>query len=89
MFVDFVFYYGAYVRNFEIGVKSVIRHVPRCVSDGSKYFRLTSLHNYHVGLASTSPELDAVCPAINVKITVLYCMKPNYTASHHRGPLSQ
>jgi hypothetical protein len=26
MFVDFVFYYGAYVRNFEIGVKSVIRH---------------------------------------------------------------
>jgi hypothetical protein len=56
MFVDFVFYYGAYVWNFEIGVKSVIRHIPRCVRDGSKYFRLTSLHNYHVGLASTSPE---------------------------------
>jgi hypothetical protein len=62
MFVDFVFYYGPYVWNFEIGVKSVIRHVPRCVSDGFKYFRLTSLHNYHVGLASTSPEFDAVCP---------------------------
>jgi hypothetical protein len=38
MFIDFVFYYGAYIWNFEIGVKGVIRHVPRCVSNGSKYF---------------------------------------------------
>jgi hypothetical protein len=58
MFVDFVFYYGAYIWNFEIGVKSVIR----CVSNGSKCFGLTSLHDYYVGLASTSPEFHAVCP---------------------------
>jgi hypothetical protein len=43
-------------------VKSVNRHVRRCVGDGSKYFGLTSLHNYHVGLGSTSLEFDAVCP---------------------------
>jgi hypothetical protein len=45
MFIDFVFYYGAYIWNFEIGVKSVIRPLPRCVSNGSKYFGLTSLHD--------------------------------------------
>jgi hypothetical protein len=62
MFIDFVFYYGAYIWNFEIGVKGVIRHVQRCVSNGSKYFGLTSLHDCYVGIASTSPEFDAVCP---------------------------
>jgi hypothetical protein len=55
IFIDFVFYYRAYIWNFEIGVKGVIRHVPRCVSNGSKYFGLTALHDCYVGLASTSP----------------------------------